>query len=200
LVIAGSDRRGTIYGIYEISEQIGVSPWHWWADVPPRKRSEVFIRPGTFVQRSPVVRYRGIFINDEDPCFGGWSRAKDGGINSVMYSNVFELLLRLRANYLWPAIWGKAFNEDAPRNPAVADEYGKRDEHVASRAYDARADRMGYPPPPVRRWRMNYRINAAALRQFWADGIQRVRRKRPSPGVLETQPAGRQGRRISNSQ
>ena len=175
LVIAGSDRRGTIYGIYEISEQIGVSPWYWWADVPPRKRSEVFIRPGTFVQGSPVVKYRGIFINDEEPCFGGWSRAKFGGINSVMYSNVFELLLRLRANYLWPAMWGKAFNEDDPRNPVVADKYGivmgtSHHEPMmrAQKEWDTHHLQYGDGE-----W--NYRTNAAGLRQFWTDGIQRVR-------------------------
>ena len=70
LVIAGSDKRGTIYGIYEISEQIGVSPWYWWADVPPQHHENLFIKAGTYVQGPPVVKYRGIFINDEEPCFG----------------------------------------------------------------------------------------------------------------------------------
>ena len=175
LVIAGSDRRGTIYGIYEISEQIGVSPWYWWADVPPRKQSDVFIRSGSFVQGPPVVKYRGIFINDEEPCFGGWSRAKYGGIHSAMYSHVFELLLRLRANYLWPAMWGKAFNEDDPRNPVVADEYGivmgtSHHEPMmrAQKEWDAHNLQYGNG-----QW--NYRTNAAGLRQFWTDGIQRAK-------------------------
>jgi hypothetical protein len=175
LVIAGSDRRGTIYGIYEISEQIGVSPWYWWADVPPRKRSDIFIRSGSFVQGPPVVKYRGIFINDEEPCFGGWSRAKYGGVNSAMYSHVFELLLRLRANYLWPAMWGKAFNEDDPRNPVVADEYGivmgtSHEEPMmrAQQEWDTHHLQYGNG-----QW--NYVTNAAGLRQYWTDGIHRVR-------------------------
>ena len=174
LIIAGSDRRGTIYGIYEISEQIGVSPWYWWADVPPRKRSEVFIRSGSFVQGPPAVKYRGIFINDEEPCFGGWSRAKYGGVNSVMYSHVCELLLRLRANYLWPAMWGKAFNEDDPRNPVVADKYGivmgtSHHEPMmrAQKEWDTHHLEYGNG-----QW--NYLTNEAGLQQFWADGIHRV--------------------------
>ena len=119
LIIAGSDRRGTIYGIYEISKQLGVSPWHWWNDVPVQKRSSAYVVPGYFASGEPKVKYRGIFINDEEPAFGGWARNKFGGINSKMYANMFELLLRLRANYLWPAMWGKAFNEDDPLNPKV---------------------------------------------------------------------------------
>jgi len=124
LVIAGSDKRGTIYGIYEISEQIGVSPWYWWADVPAQHHAELFILAGAYVQGPPKVKYRGIFINDEDPSFSGWARAKYGAINSKMYTHMFELLLRLRANYLWPAMWRKAFNEDDPENPRLAYEYG----------------------------------------------------------------------------
>ena len=175
LVIVGSDRRGTIYGIYEISEQIGVSPWYWWADVPARKRRNIFIRSGSFVQGPPVVRYRGIFINDEEPCFGGWSRARFGGVNSAMYSHVFELLLRLRANYLWPAMWGKAFNEDDPRNPVVADEYGivmgtSHEEPMmrAQQEWDTHSMQYGNG-----QW--NYVTNAAGLRQYWADGMHHVR-------------------------
>ena len=124
LVIAGSDRRGTIYGIYEISEQIGVSPWYWWADVPAKRHDALFIKAGTYVQGPPAVKYRGIFINDENPALGGWSSAKFGGVNSKMYTHMFELILRCRGNYLWPAMWGKAFNEDDPLNPKLADEYG----------------------------------------------------------------------------
>lgn len=124
LVIAGSDKRGTIYGIYEVSEQIGVSPWYWFADVPPKHHKNISIIPGTYLQGPPAVKYRGIFINDEAPCFTGWAKAKFGGLNSKMYSHVFELLLRLRANYLWPAMWDNAFNEDDPLNPKLADQYG----------------------------------------------------------------------------
>ncbi len=80
LVIAGSDKRGTIYGLYEISEQIGVSPWYWWADVPAQHHETLFIKAGTYRQGPPAVKYRGIFINDEEPCLGKWSREKFGGV------------------------------------------------------------------------------------------------------------------------
>ena len=82
LVIAGSDKRGTIYGIYEISEQIGVSPWYWWADVPSKHHENLFIKAGTYIQGPPVVKYRGIFINERPRVFGGWATAEFGGINS----------------------------------------------------------------------------------------------------------------------
>ena len=82
LVVAGSDKRGTIFGIYDISEKIGVSPWYWWADVPAKKHNALYIAAGTYVQGPPKVKYRGIFINDEEPAFGPWARAKFGGINS----------------------------------------------------------------------------------------------------------------------
>lgn len=124
LVVAGSDKRGTIYGIYDISEKIGVSPWYWWADVPARKSSSLYVKAGRYVQPSPKVKYRGIFINDEWPSFGGWTSTKFGGFNSKMYVHLFELLLRLKANYFWPAMWDTAFNEDDPQNPFMADMYG----------------------------------------------------------------------------
>ncbi|MBA4321111.1 MAG: hypothetical protein C0412_22195, partial [Flavobacterium sp.] len=124
LVIAGSDKRGTIYGIYELSRQMGVSPWYWWADVPAKKRTSAYVLPGRYASGEPKVKYRGIFINDEAPCFSGWTKEKFGGPNSKAYSHMFELLLRLRANYLWPAMWGNAFNEDDPESPRLADEYG----------------------------------------------------------------------------
>src|ERR1700678_3289933 len=112
LVIAGSDKRGTIFGIYDLSEKMGVSPWYWWADVPVRHRDALFVRAGRFVQGPPKVKYRGIFINDEEPALGPWSREKFGGVNSRMYAHMFELILRLKGNYLWPAMWGKSFTED----------------------------------------------------------------------------------------
>lgn len=124
LVVAGSDKRGTIYGIYEISQRIGVSPWYWWADVPVQHQDEVYWDAGRFVQPSPKVKYRGIYINDEWPSFGEWATEHFGGVNSKMYAHMFELLLRLKANYLWPAMWATAFNEDDPESPRLADEYG----------------------------------------------------------------------------
>ena len=82
LVIAGSDKRGTIYGIYDLSEQIGVSPWYWWADVPVAHQDALFVKPGRFLQGEPAVKYRGIFLNDEAPALSGWTREKFGGFNS----------------------------------------------------------------------------------------------------------------------
>ena len=125
LVIAGSDRRGTAFGLTSLSEAIGVSPWYWWADVTPTKKKALYMEPGTFVQGEPSVQYRGIFINDER--FGGWARwaeQKHGKVGPETYKLVFELLLRLKANYLWPAMHPgtQAFN-DNPENARLADDY-----------------------------------------------------------------------------
>jgi hypothetical protein len=173
LVIAGSDRRGTIYGIYEISEQIGVSPWYWWADVPAQHHDALFIKAGTYLQGPPVVKYRGIFINDENPALSGWSKEKFGGVNSKMYVHMFELLLRLRANYLWPAMWGKAFNEDDPETPRLADEYGivmgtSHHEPLMRAQQEWTNHRRQYGSG---QW--NYLTNKEGLQQFWADGVER---------------------------
>ncbi len=124
LVIAGSDKRGTIYGIYEISKRIGVSPWYWMADAPIKLQDEVYYDGGRLVQPSPKVKYRGIFINDEWPSFGTWCANHFGGVNAKAYEHIFELLLRLKANYFWPAMWATAFNEDDPECPRLADEMG----------------------------------------------------------------------------
>ena len=129
LLIIGSDRRGTAYGLTSLSEAIGVSPWYWWADVTPMKKSALYVESGTFMQGEPSVQYRGIFINDER--FGGWARwaestydKETGKVGPKTYRRVFELLLRLKANYLWPAMHPgtQAFNAD-PENARLADEY-----------------------------------------------------------------------------
>jgi hypothetical protein len=173
LVIAGSDKRGTIYGIYELSEQLGVSPWYWWADVPPKKRAAVYILPGRYASGEPVVRYRGIFLNDERPCLTGWAKEKFGGLNSKFYTKVFELLLRLRGNYLWPAMWDNAFNEDDPENPRLADEYGivmgtSHHEPMmrAHQEWTSRREQYGNA-----QW--NYATNSEALQRFFREGIAR---------------------------
>jgi hypothetical protein len=171
LVIAGSDKRGTIYGIYDLSEQIGVSPWYWWADVPPRQRDALFVRPGTHVRGPPKVKYRGIFINDEEPCFGPWARDKFGGVNSKLYARVFELILRLRGNYLWPAMWGKAFNEDDPENPRLADEYGV----VMGTSHHEPMLRAQQEWKKHGEGEWNYSTNEAVLRDFWRFGVERNR-------------------------
>lgn len=173
LVIAGSDKRGTIYGIYDLSEKIGVSPWYWWADIPARRSTSLYVEGGRYVQPSPKVKYRGIFINDEWPSFGGWASAKFGGLNSKMYAHLFELLLRLRANYFWPAMWATAFNEDDPENPALADRYGiimgtSHHEPMmrAHKEYTRRRDEVG-------EW--NYATNKTRLDRFFRDGLERNR-------------------------
>lgn len=171
LVVAGSDKRGTIYGIYDISEKIGVSPWYWWADVAPRKSASLYVRQGRYVQPSPKVKYRGIFINDEWPSFGGWATAKFGGLNSKMHAHLFELLLRLKANFFWPAMWATAFNEDDPDNPRLADMYGiimgtSHHEPMmrAHKEYTRRRDEVG-------EW--NYATNKARLDSFFTAGLRR---------------------------
>lgn len=128
LVIAGSDRRGTAFGVFGLSETVGVSPWVWWADVPPQHRDTLLLSPGTDVQASPAVKYRGIFINDEDWGLQPWAaqtfEPETQDIGPKTYAKVCELLLRLKANYLWPAMHPstKAFNFH-PQNKTVADDY-----------------------------------------------------------------------------
>jgi hypothetical protein len=169
LAIVGSDRRGTAYGALTVSEAIGVSPWHWWADVPVAKKESLFIMPGT-VKDGPVVRYRGIFLNDEAPALTGWSKEKFGNLNSKMYVHVFELLLRLKANYLWPAMWGNAFNEDDPLNPRLANDYGivmgtSHQEPMlrAQGEFDRRY--------PAANW--NYATHPELMQKFWREGVSR---------------------------
>lgn len=171
LVVAGSDKRGTIYGIYEISQRIGVSPWYWWADVPVKHQEQVYWTAGRFVQPSPKVKYRGIFINDEWPSFGEWATEHFGGVNSKMYAHMFELLLRLKANYLWPAMWATAFNEDDAESPRLADEYGivmgTSHHEPMMRAHQEYLHRKEQVGP----W--DYSINKQRLDQFFLDGLQR---------------------------
>jgi hypothetical protein len=129
LVIAGSDRRGAIYALYDLSESIGVSPWYWWADVPVSRRDRVAIAAGAHKEGPPAVKYRGIFLNDEDWCLQPWAAKTldpaTGDIGPKTYARIFELLLRLHANYLWPAMHPctRAFNY-YPDDKFVADEYG----------------------------------------------------------------------------
>ncbi|KAK3689538.1 hypothetical protein B0T22DRAFT_427876 [Podospora appendiculata] len=129
LVIAGADPRGTIYGIYDISEQIGVSPWYFWADSPVRQNKDIFALPVKKVQGSPTVKYRGFFLNDEQPALTNWvathweNTLYGAGYGPAFYSLIFELLLRLRANYLWPTLWGSMFEVDDPANQPLADAF-----------------------------------------------------------------------------
>ena len=189
LVIAGSDKRGTIFGIYEVSRQIGVSPWYWWADVPVSHKDALYALPGRYVQGSPSVKYRGIFLNDEAPDLSNWIRYKYGSVlprenppvpsnvanyGHEFYTRLFELMLRLKANYLWPAMWNNAFNEDDTLNPKLADEYGivmgnSHQEPMlrAQKEWDRRYQRS------VGSW--NYAKNPDLLESFWKEGINRNR-------------------------
>ena len=173
LVIAGSDKRGTIYGIYELSEQLGVSPWYWWADVPPKKHAEAYVLPGRFASGEPVVRYRGIFLNDERPCLTEWTKKKFGGLNSKFYTKVFELLLRMRGNYLWPAMWDNAFNEDDPLNPKLADEYGIVMGTSHHEPLDRSQKEWTHNHQKYGNAEWNYATNKEGLTQFWTDGLKR---------------------------
>lgn len=122
--VAGADRRGTIFGIYDLCEAIGVSPWYWWADVTVRRREHVTIAHGTAKADWPSVRYRGIFLNDEEE-LEAWARAHtaDDTIGPETYRRVFELVLRLKGNYVWPAMHVNAFNHD-PANGRLAHAMG----------------------------------------------------------------------------
>lgn len=127
LIICGSDKRGTIYGMFTLSEYIGVTPFVYFGDAAPAKQKELAIREDIeTVSREPSVRYRGFFINDEWPCFGAWAHSHFGGINAKMYRLVFEFLLRMKGNYLWPAMWSSSFPLDGPgsANEELADLYG----------------------------------------------------------------------------
>jgi hypothetical protein len=171
LVIAGSDKRGTIYGVYDVSEHIGVSPWYWWADVPVAHHEALFVKPGKRRQGPPGVKYRGIFLNDEAPALTGWVKATYGNYNHQFYEKVFELLLRLKANFLWPAMWNNAFNEDDPLNPKLADEYGivmGTSHHEPMLRAQQEWKRHGAGP-----W--DYSTNSGVLRTFWDEGILRNR-------------------------
>ena len=170
LVIIGSDRRGAAYGVFELSRQMGVSPWYWWADVPVKKHASVFAKKGFYIFHSPSVKYRGIFINDEAPAFSGWAKEKYGGINSKVYEKVFELLLRLKGNYLWPAMWGNAFYDDDKLSGELASKYGivmGTSHHEPMLRAQQEWKRYG-----TGLW--NYDSNAKILQQFWRKGIERM--------------------------
>ncbi|RZK46912.1 MAG: glycosyl hydrolase, partial [Hymenobacter sp.] len=170
LVVAGSDKRGTIFGLYDLSAQMGVSPWYWWADVPVRHQKSLYVAAGAHTLGEPKVKYRGIFINDEAPAFAGWAKEKFGGVNHAVYGHLFELILRLRGNYLWPAMWGNMFAVDDPQSPALADEYGvvmgTSHHEPLTRAHEEWKV-SGHGP-----W--NYQTNDTTLRRFWRQGMRRM--------------------------
>ena len=175
LIIAGSDRRGSIYGIYELSQQMGVSPWYDWADVPVEHHDSIFVNRGTYTDGEPAVRYRGIFLNDEAPCLTSWVKNTygTGYGDHRFYQRVFELVLRLRGNMMWPAMWGWAFYADDPENEKTADEMGvvmstSHHEPMARNHQEYARNRKGWGP-----W--NYQKNKANLHKFFREGIERMK-------------------------
>ena len=175
LVIAGSDRRGTIYGIYELSQQMGVSPWYDWADVPVEHHDSIFVNKGIYTDGEPAVRYRGIFLNDEAPCLTSWVKNTygTGYGDHRFYQRVFELVLRLRGNMMWPAMWGWAFYADDPENEKTADEMGvvmstSHHEPMARNHQEYARNRKGWG-----QW--NYQKNKANLQKFFREGIERMK-------------------------
>ena len=175
LVIAGSDRRGTIYGIYELSQQMGVSPWYDWADVPVEHHDSIFVNKGIYTDGEPAVRYRGIFLNDEAPCLTSWVKNTYGTEygDHRFYQRVFELVLRLRGNMMWPAMWGWAFYADDAENEKTADEMGvvmstSHHEPMARNHQEYARNRKGWGP-----W--NYQKNKANLQKFFREGIERMK-------------------------
>lgn len=171
LVIAGSDKRGTIFGMFDLSRQMGVSPWNFWADVPAKKHLELYIRAGRYLSGEPKVKYRGIFLNDEEPALGRWAVKNYGGFNHQFYEKVFELILRLKGNYLWPAMWWASFNTDDPVNPELAEEMGI----VMSTTHHEPMMRAHAEWKIKKGQAWNYETNKDSLQKFWKNGIERMK-------------------------
>lgn len=178
LVIAGSDKRGTIYGLFHLSERLGVSPLVNWANVKPGRKECISLGEDLkYISKEPSVRYRGFFINDEWPAFGNWTTTNFGGFNVKMYEHVFELLLRLKGNYLWPAMWSARFYDDGPglANAELADEYGV----VMGASHHEPCLRYGEEYKYLRgkdsiygdAW--NFIKNREGITRFWEDGLKR---------------------------
>jgi len=174
LVITGSDKRGTIYGLYQVSEWMGVSPWYWWADVPPKKKEFVAFRKGIFQQGPPAVKYRGIFLNDEDWGLRPWAaqtfEPETGNIGPKTYAKIFELLLRLRADYIWPAMHPgtPAFNAN-PTNKEIARLYGivMGSSHCEQMLRD-NIDEW----KPEKNGEYDYTINRTGVLNYWEERVR----------------------------
>ncbi len=178
LVIAGSDKRGTIYGLYRFSEMCGVSPLRKWSGCEPEKRSSITLDlPAEITSREPSVKYRGIFINDEWPAFGSWARLHFGGINAKCYEEIFELILRLKGNYFWPAMWASCFSLDGPglASAELADEMGivmSTSHHEPCMRAGAEYGKMrGSSSPYGDAW--DFLSNREGITRFWEDGLRR---------------------------
>ncbi|EJD06971.1 uncharacterized protein FOMMEDRAFT_131740 [Fomitiporia mediterranea MF3/22] len=178
-VIVGADKRGTIYAMYDLSEQIGVSPWYWWADVPTTKNAQIFFSASGCSHGSPTVKYRGIFFNDEQPALQNWAMEKftngtgaaltGSPFNHFFYAKVFELILRLRGNFMWP---GNAFGVDDTQNQPLADWFGivmgTSHEEPMMRSIPVEWSLFGVGP-----W--DYSTNAQFIYNFWVNGTERAK-------------------------
>lgn len=178
LVICGSDKRGTIYGMFALSEYIGISPLYFWGDVEPVKKDIITIANDIeTISKEPSVKYRGFFINDEWPCFGNWTFSHYGGFTAQMYEHVFELLLRLKGNYLWPAMWSSSFPLDGPGslNEELADVYGVvigySHHEPCLRASEEWDKVRGADSTYGNEW--NFWTNEKGLLRYWEDGLKR---------------------------
>lgn len=178
LIIIGSDKRGTIYGMFHLSELLGVSPLHYFGDVRPEQKQEVVLDEGVeMISKEPSVKYRGFFINDEWPCFGNWTLEHFDGFTAEMYDKVFELLLRLKGNYLWPAMWTSSFALDGPglASAELADLYGviigNSHHEPCLRASEEWDIYRGAKSIYGNEW--NYYTNKDGLLRYWEDGLKR---------------------------
>ncbi|KAH7353136.1 hypothetical protein BKA66DRAFT_598153 [Pyrenochaeta sp. MPI-SDFR-AT-0127] len=181
LVIVGSDKRGTIFGIHTLAEQSGQSPYHWFADVPPKKHSAIYALRKTTTHGPPTVKYRGLFINDEEPALTTWWANQHNvsyyPLNTEFYAHVFDLLLRLKANYLWPAMWasstpppGNVFFTDDPGNMQLADDYGI----VVSTSHHEPMQRATNEWNASETGPWDWRLNKENVTQFMEEGIRRM--------------------------
>ncbi|MBR6144215.1 MAG: glycosyl hydrolase 115 family protein, partial [Treponema sp.] len=177
IIIIGSDKRGTIYGLFHLSELMGVSPLVDWCGVLPAKRESVKIEEGVTVSREPSVRFRGFFINDEWPAYGNFTTHNFGGFNAKMYEHVFELLLRLKGNYLWPAMWSAQFSLDGPglANAELADEMGviMGASHHEPCCRNGEEYRYVRGPGSIYGDAWNFWKNRDGITKFWEDGLKR---------------------------
>ena len=177
IVIIGSDKRGTIYGLFHLSELMGVSPLVDWAGVLPAHRDTVELEEGVTVTKEPSVRFRGFFINDEWPAYGNFTTHNFGGFNAKMYEHVFELLLRLKGNYLWPAMWSAQFSLDGPglANAELADEMGvvMGASHHEPCCRNGEEYRYVRGPGSIYGDAWNFWKNREGITKFWEDGLKR---------------------------
>ncbi|KAJ2989814.1 hypothetical protein NUW58_g3275 [Xylaria curta] len=181
LVIAGSDKRGAMFGMYTLAEQCGQSPFHWWADVPATKREEIYAVQKNTTFGPPSVQYRGLFINDEAPGLTGWWSKTHGvdhqPIDTEFYRHVFDMLLRLKGNFIWPSMWksfvptpGNIFFTDDPGNMQLADDYGI----VVSTSHHEPMQRATNEWNETIKGPWNWEKNKDNVTAFMDEGVRRV--------------------------